>query len=65
VAIWGCGPVGQLAIRCAYLFGAERVIAIDGEPARLEMAAKHGKAYRGIRVRFHGVPQSANRWAGT
>jgi threonine dehydrogenase-like Zn-dependent dehydrogenase len=44
VAVWGCGPVGQLAIKCAYLFGAERVIAIDGQPARLEMAEKQGKA---------------------
>src|SRR5215208_1342953 len=29
VAIWGCGPVGQFAIKTAYLLGAERVIAID------------------------------------
>jgi len=29
VALWGCGPVGQLTIKCAYLLGAERVIAID------------------------------------
>ena len=65
VAIWGCGPVGQLAIRCAYLFGAERVIAIDGEPARLEMAAKHGKAYPVESASdLTGVPQSAHRWTG-
>jgi len=44
VAVWGCGPVGQLVIQCAYLLGAEKVIAIDGEPARLEMAEKVGKA---------------------
>ncbi len=29
VAVWGCGPVGQFAIRSAFLLGAERVIAID------------------------------------
>ena len=29
IAIWGCGPVGQMAIRSAFLLGAERVIAID------------------------------------
>ena len=29
VAVWGCGGVGQMAIRSAYLLGAERVIAID------------------------------------
>ena len=41
VAIWGCGPVGQLTIRCAQLLGAGRVIAIDnGKSAgyRLRMA---------------------------
>lgn len=38
VAVWGCGPVGQFAIRSAYLLGAERVIAIDGLPHRLAMA---------------------------
>jgi len=38
VAVWGCGPVGQFAIKSAYLLGAERVIAIDQIPERLEMA---------------------------
>jgi threonine dehydrogenase-like Zn-dependent dehydrogenase len=38
VAVWGCGPVGQLAIRCAQLFDAGRIIAIDRIPARLLMA---------------------------
>jgi threonine dehydrogenase-like Zn-dependent dehydrogenase len=38
VAVWGCGPVGQFAIRSAYLLGAERVIALDRIPARLRMA---------------------------
>ena len=44
VAVWGCGPVGQFAIKSAYLLGAERVIAIDHVPARLRMAADEGKA---------------------
>ncbi len=44
VAIWGCGPVGQFAIQAAFWHGAERVIAIDHIPERLEMARKHGKA---------------------
>ena len=44
VAIWGCGPVGQLAIQSAWMLGAGRVIAIDRVPERLEMARKHGKA---------------------
>lgn len=42
VAVWGCGPVGQFAIRSAFLLGAERVIAIDRIPERLDMARKAG-----------------------
>jgi threonine dehydrogenase-like Zn-dependent dehydrogenase len=42
VAVWGCGPVGQMAIRSAYLLGAEKVIAIDDVPERLEMAVEGG-----------------------
>jgi threonine dehydrogenase-like Zn-dependent dehydrogenase len=44
VAVWGCGPVGQFAIKSAYMFGAERVIAIDRYPERLEMAQRDGGA---------------------
>lgn len=44
VAVWGCGPVGQFAIQCAWMFGAARVIAIDHVPERLEMARVHGRA---------------------
>jgi threonine dehydrogenase-like Zn-dependent dehydrogenase len=42
IAIWGCGPVGQMAIKSAFLLGAERVIAIDTVPERLELARKSG-----------------------
>ncbi len=42
VAIWGCGPVGQFAVRSAFLLGAEKVIAIDHEPDRLALAAEAG-----------------------
>jgi threonine dehydrogenase-like Zn-dependent dehydrogenase len=44
VAVWGCGPVGQFAIRSAWMLGAGRVIAIDRQPERLRMAVEHGKA---------------------
>lgn len=44
VAIWGCGPVGQFCIQSAWMLGAERVIAIDMVPERLEMARAHGRA---------------------
>ena len=44
IAIWGCGPVGQFAIQSAWMFGAERVIAIDWVPERLRMAEGYGSA---------------------
>jgi len=44
VAVWGCGPVGQFAIKSAYLLGAERVIALDHYPERLRLAREQGKA---------------------
>jgi threonine dehydrogenase-like Zn-dependent dehydrogenase len=45
VAIWGCGPVGQFAIRSAKMLGAHQVIAIDDGtrvPERLRMAEEGG-----------------------
>jgi threonine dehydrogenase-like Zn-dependent dehydrogenase len=42
VAIWGAGPVGQMAIRSAVLLGARQVIAIDRLPERLSMAKAGG-----------------------
>lgn len=42
VAIWGCGPVGQMAIRSAVLLGAKQVVAIDRVPERLSMAQAGG-----------------------
>jgi len=44
VAVWGCGPVGQFAIKSALLLGAERVIGIDSVPERLRMAREQGGA---------------------
>jgi threonine dehydrogenase-like Zn-dependent dehydrogenase len=44
VAVWGCGPVGQFAIASAYLLGAEKVIAIDRFPYRLQMAREKAGA---------------------
>jgi threonine dehydrogenase-like Zn-dependent dehydrogenase len=63
IAIWGCGPVGQMAIRSAFLLGAEKVIAIDTVPERLEMARAGGAetldfhevdVYDEIQARTHG-----------
>src|SRR5436190_12792454 len=42
VAIWGAGPVGQMAIRSAVLLGARQVVVIDCVPERLSMAAAAG-----------------------
>jgi threonine dehydrogenase-like Zn-dependent dehydrogenase len=42
VAVWGCGPVGLFAVQSALLQGAERVIAIDHYPRRLELARQLG-----------------------
>ena len=42
VAVWGCGPVAQFAIRSAILLGARMVIAIDHLPDRLSMARAAG-----------------------
>jgi threonine dehydrogenase-like Zn-dependent dehydrogenase len=44
VAVWGCGPVGQFAIKSAFMLGAERVIAIDRIPERLLMAKEQCNA---------------------
>src|ERR1700759_833400 len=43
VAVWGCGPVAQMAIQSCWMLGAGRVIAIDRVPERLQMARTHGK----------------------
>jgi threonine dehydrogenase-like Zn-dependent dehydrogenase len=55
VAVWGCGPVGQFAIKSAYMLGAARVIAIDRFEYRLEVARQGGGAetlnYEQVNVR--------------
>jgi threonine dehydrogenase-like Zn-dependent dehydrogenase len=53
VAVWGAGPVGQMAIKSAFLLGAHRVIAIDRWPARLLMAATQGKAET---INYEAIP---------
>jgi threonine dehydrogenase-like Zn-dependent dehydrogenase len=42
VAVFGLGPIGQMAVRIARHLGAERVIGIDSVPERLQLAAKYG-----------------------
>jgi threonine dehydrogenase-like Zn-dependent dehydrogenase len=55
VAVWGCGPVGQFAIASARLLGAERVVAIDRFPERLNMAKTGAKADDVINYEEQGV----------
>lgn len=54
VAVWGCGPVGLFAVECAFVQGAERVIAIDHHPRRLALAKSLGAQvmnYEDVKVR--------------
>ncbi len=55
VAVWGAGPVGQFAIASAYLLGAERVIAIDRFPYRLQMARERARAWETINYEEESV----------
>ncbi|MFN2590109.1 MAG: zinc-dependent alcohol dehydrogenase [Actinomycetota bacterium] len=42
VAVYGLGPIGQMAARAARIMGAGRVFGVDIVPARLEMAGRYG-----------------------
>ena len=44
VAVFGCGPVGLMAQKCAWVRGAKHVIGLDIEPYRLEMASRSAKS---------------------
>lgn len=54
VAVWGCGPVGLFAVQSAFVLGANRVIAIDHHPHRLDLAKFLGAEiinYEEVKVR--------------
>jgi threonine dehydrogenase-like Zn-dependent dehydrogenase len=42
IAVFGCGPVGQFSITSAWIMGAGRVLAVDKDESRLEMARAQG-----------------------
>lgn len=44
VVVFGCGPVGIMAQKAAWLHGAKRVIGVDRLPYRLEKAALTAKS---------------------
>ncbi|MGH3093732.1 MAG: alcohol dehydrogenase catalytic domain-containing protein, partial [Gaiellaceae bacterium] len=42
VAVWGCGGVGLNVVQAARLAGAERIVAVDTRPEKLELARRLG-----------------------
>jgi threonine dehydrogenase-like Zn-dependent dehydrogenase len=64
IAVWGCGPVGQFAIASARLLGAERVIAIDRFPYRLQMARDHAGASETINYEEEDVQEALAEMTG-
>jgi threonine dehydrogenase-like Zn-dependent dehydrogenase len=64
VAVWGAGPVGQFAIASARLLGAERVIAIDRFPYRLEMATRRAGATEVINYEEEDVQEALMELTG-
>ena len=65
VAIWGCGPVGQMTIRSAILLGAKQVIAIDRLPERLSNGRSSRRHHDQLRGGEHGrAPQRTDRRQG-
>ena len=64
IAVWGCGPVGQIAIKSAFLLGAERVIAIDTVPERLALARSRAPSpgfHEGRYLRAHPGTHARSR----
>ncbi len=63
IAVWGCGPVGQMAILSARALGAGRVIAIDRTPERLQMAQEKAGA-EVINYEHAGVIETLTQMTG-
>ena len=64
VSVWGAGPVGQFAIRSAYLLGAERVIAIDRFPYRLRIARERAGAETLNYEEVDSIPEALKEMTG-
>jgi threonine dehydrogenase-like Zn-dependent dehydrogenase len=64
VAVWGCGPVGQFAIASALMLGAERVIAIDRYPYRLQLAREKAGATETINYEERDVHDALMEMTG-
>ena len=64
VAVWGCGGVGLMAQRSAFLLGAERVIGIDRFPERLRMAREHAGSETLDYTAVQSVPDALKEMTG-
>ena len=64
IAVWGAGPVGLFAMASAYLLGAERVIAIDRFPYRLQMARERARVWETINYEEENVLDRLNELTG-
>jgi len=64
IAVFGAGPVGQFAIASAKMLGAERVIAIDRLPYRLEMARNKAGATEVINYEEVDVQEALRELTG-
>ncbi len=58
VAVIGAGPVGLCAMQCAKFFGTEKVIAIDINSQRLELAQKLGFADEIVNPQINNLPDN-------
>lgn len=64
VAVWGCGGVGLMAQRSAFLLGAERVIGIDRFPERLRVAREHAGSETLDYTAVQSVPDALKEMTG-
>ena len=64
IAVWGAGPVGLFAMASAHLLGAERIIAIDRFPYRLQMARERAHAWETINYEETDVLDRLNELTG-
>jgi len=58
VVVQGVGPIGLLTVSCAKLSGASKVIAVDSQEARLDMAKKLGAD---VTINLNDVPKAEDR----
>jgi D-xylulose reductase len=52
IAVFGCGPVGLVVMAVAKALGAERIIAVDIVPQRLEFAKSYAATHTWLPPKF-------------